>query len=253
MTRLPSPLVTLTPPVYFISDAHLGAVGGGAAETQHRLLHELLDEVSARGHTLVIAGDLFDFWFEWRHVIPKQHFPVLFHLRKLVDQQIAVHYLAGNHDFRLHGFLERSVGLTTHANHLAAQIGVDSVYVFHGDGVLRSDHGYRFLKSILRNRLSQRVFSWVHPDWSWNMARGTSTTSRTMRGDRPEDDQDYLDYARAKFAEGFTGVVMGHTHRPWEHHEAGHTYINLGDWISHFTYGRHDGVRLILQHWDRAR
>lgn len=225
---------------------------GEPAQAQYQFLYELLDDVLTRGRTLVIAGDLFDFWFEWRHVVPKQHFPVLFRLRKMVEKQIPVHYLAGNHDFRLHGFLETSVGLSIHTDSLAAQIGDDAVYIFHGDGVLKSDRGYRLLKRVLRNRATQRVFSWLHPDWSWNLARGTSTTSRTIQRDRPEDDQDYLAFARARFAEGYAGVVMGHTHRPCEYHENNHTYINLGDWISHFTYGLHDGRRLSLQHWPSA-
>jgi UDP-2,3-diacylglucosamine hydrolase len=252
MTRKPSPLIPLTPPVYFVSDAHLGAAQGELGELQHRYLHELLDQVYQHGRTLVVAGDLFDFWYEWRHVVPKQHFPVLFHLKKLIDRQIAVHYLAGNHDFRVHGFLERTVGLATHADGLAAQIGDDAVYVFHGDGILASDHGYRLLKKVLRNPVVQRAFSWIHPDWAWSLARGTSITSRAVQRSEEEDDPDYLAFARAKFAEGFSGVVLGHTHRPYEHREARHTYINLGDWISQFTYGLHDGARLSLQQWPHS-
>jgi UDP-2,3-diacylglucosamine hydrolase len=249
MTSKPSPLMSLVPPVYFLSDAHLGAAQGEVGERQHRYLHGLLDEVCCRGKTLVIAGDLFDFWYEWRHVIPKQHFPVLFHLRSLIERQIAVHFLAGNHDFRLHGFLEHTLGLITHENGLAAQIGDDAVYVFHGDGILASDHGYRLLKKVLRNRVAQRAFSWIHPDWSWSLARGTSVTSRAVQRREDEDDPDYLAFARAKFAEGFSGVVLGHTHRPYQYREAHHTYINLGDWISQFTYGLHDGASLRLCHW----
>ncbi len=196
--------------------------------------------------SLVLVGDLFDFWYEWRTVIPKAPFHVLHRLRMLVDRGIEVHYLAGNHDFRLRGFLESDVGLKLHANTLTAQIGGQATYIFHGDGILARDTGYRLMKKVLRNRAAQRVFSWLHPDLAMRLARGTSVTSRTVKRARPDDDAEYLAFARSQFAEGYAGVILGHTHRPIEHVEDGHTYVNLGDWIYAYSYGLHDGTRLRL-------
>ena len=252
MRIAPPETVLLTPPVYFLSDAHLGAAPAETTRIQIEWLTQLLHELAVCRGSLVIAGDLFDFWYEWKHVIPKQHFGVLLQLRALVDQKIAVHYLAGNHDFRLHGFLESQVGLKTHRDALIVTVNDRRVYVFHGDGVLKSDYGYRLLKRVLRNPVSQRAFSWIHPDLGMVLARGTSKTSRAYDHGGPEDNHDYLSFARERFAEGFTGVVMGHTHRPIEHCENSHTYLNLGDWITHFTYGVHDGSRLMLRRWSDA-
>jgi UDP-2,3-diacylglucosamine hydrolase len=249
MIRTPPEVVSLAAPVYFLSDAHLGAPPEEIASVQRERLEKLFNEVVMKRGSLVIAGDLFDFWYEWRHVIPKQHFPVLFQLKRLIDQHIPVFYLAGNHDFKLHGFLDAVIGVRTLRDDLAVKVGDQSVYVFHGDGVLARDHGYRFLKKVLRNPAAQRAFSWIHPDWGMTLARGTSKTSRAHERGGVEDDKDYLAFAQQKFAEGYTGVVMGHTHRPVEHHEGPHTYLNLGDWITHFTYGLHDGARLSLRHW----
>jgi UDP-2,3-diacylglucosamine hydrolase len=251
MATLPS-LFPLTPPVFFLSDAHLGAVLIPDPRMQVERLDRFLSLVSAQGKSLVLAGDLFDFWYEWRSVVPKQHFHVLHGLRDLVDQGIAVHYLAGNHDFRLHGFLEAEVGLAIHTDTFAADIGGQPTFIYHGDGILARDHGYRFLKRVLRNRAAQRVFSWIHPDIAMNLARGTSVTSRAMTRMNANDDQEYLNFARGKFAEGYQSVVLGHTHRPMEHTEDGHTYVNLGDWINHFSYGLHDGQRLSLVHLDSS-
>lgn len=245
MSRPPS-LITLRPPVYFLSDVHLGAALVPDARRQQSNLNDLFTRVAHDGRTLVLAGDIFDFWYEWAHVIPKQPFEVLCALRKLVVEGISVRYLAGNHDFRLRGFLEQTMGMHVHSDALAAEIGGQAVYIFHGDGVLPRDHGYRILKRVLRSPIAQRLFLWLHPDLGMGLARGTSKTSRAMDQSGPEDDKHYLAYAQARFAEGFDAVVMGHTHRPVEHNEDGCSYVNLGDWITQYTYGLHDGRQMRL-------
>jgi len=243
------PLLTpLASPVYFVSDAHLGAALIPNPQDQLARLDRLLDRVLAGGKTLVLAGDLFDFWYEWRHVIPKQPFHVLHRLRTLVENGVSVHYLAGNHDFRLRGFLEGEVGLHVHGEALSAEVAGQSVYVFHGDGLLARDRGYRLMKRVLRNRAAQRLFSWLHPDCGMALARGTSITSRTLVKEDADEDRDYLAHARAKFAEGYQAVVLGHTHRPVEHVEGERVYVNLGDWITHYSFGLHDGLRLGLHY-----
>jgi UDP-2,3-diacylglucosamine hydrolase len=250
MATLP-PLTPLAAPVFFFSDAHLGAVLIPDPQKQQENLDRFFEKVQMEGKTLVLAGDLFDFWFEWRHVIPKQPFLVLHRLRTLVEQGIAVHYLAGNHDFRLRGFLENVIGLHVHADALCAEIAGQSVYVYHGDGVLARDHGYRLLKKMLRNRAAQRLFTWLHPDCGMALAHGTSKTSRTLIKENPEEDREYLAFARRKFADGYQAVVLGHTHRPVQYEENGRVYVNLGDWISHYSYACHDGASLELRYLDR--
>lgn len=246
MSQPPS-LTPLRPPVYFLSDVHLGAALVPDPRLQQDHLISLLQRVAADGRTLVLAGDIFDFWYEWAHVIPKQPFDVLWRLRNLTAAGVAVHYLAGNHDFRLHGFLERTMGMQVHADALTAGINGQTVHIFHGDGVLPRDRGYRLLKRVLRSPVAQRLFLWLHPDLGMGLARSTSKTSRAMDHSGSEDDEHYLTYAQARFAEGCDGVVMGHTHRPVEHTEGHRVYVNLGDWITHFTYGLHDGTRLRLR------
>jgi UDP-2,3-diacylglucosamine hydrolase len=240
------PLTPLPAPAYLVSDAHLGAGFIRNPEEQSANLDRLFDHVQQNGRSLVLAGDLFDFWYEWRQVIPKRYFHVLYRLRALTDTGVQAHYLAGNHDFRLHGFLEEEVGLKVALNALSADIGGRAVYIFHGDGILARDHGYRFMKRVFRARWAQRAFSWLHPDLAMCVARGTSITSRTVIKANPDDDGEYLAFARQKFAEGYSDVVLGHTHRPVEHGEGDRMYVNLGDWIQHFSYGLHDGQQLRL-------
>lgn len=246
MAILPT-LLSLPAPVYFLSDAHLGAVRIPDPELQRRKFDQFIQIVSGKARTLVLVGDMFDFWYEWRRVIPKRYFHELHAFRNLTDQGIQVHYLAGNHDFRLQGFLENEVGLHTHTDSLPAEVSGRLVFVFHGDGILRRDHGYRLVKRILRNRVAQRIFSWIHPDVAMSLAAGTSVTSRALIKENPADDIEFLAYARRKFGEGYEDVVLGHSHRPVEHVEGTQVYVNLGDWITRFTYGLHDGVRLHLK------
>lgn len=250
MAPLPS-LTRLAHPVFFLSDAHLGAVLIPDPQEQTKRFFNFLDLIRQNGKSLVLVGDLFDFWYEWRHVIPKRHFRILYRLRALAEAGIQIHYLAGNHDFRLKGFLEEEIGLHTHDCFFPADINGQSIYIDHGDGLLASDHGYRLLKKILRNRAAQRIFSWLHPDWGWALARGTSVTSRTLIKEDPDQDHDYLIHALKMFGEGYDGVVLGHTHRPVEHLQGEHVYVNLGDWITHYSFGLHDGTRLRLQYFGR--
>lgn len=239
--------IQLRPPVYFVSDAHLGAADIEEPARQMDRLFALIEQVCSASGSLVLVGDIFDFWFEWNHVVPKQYFRLLHRLRTLVDDGIQVHLFAGNHDFRIHGFLEKEVGIITHQDGAVLQIAESLIFAFHGDGILARDHGYRLLKRILRNRLCQFLFSWIHPDLGMLLARGTSITSRnTTKGDPLEDDE-YIAFARSKFREGFDGVVMGHAHRPMQIDEDSKTYINLGDWIIHYTFAIHDGLRFTLE------
>jgi UDP-2,3-diacylglucosamine hydrolase len=239
--------VLLKPPVYFVSDAHLGAADIDDPESQLLRLLTLLDVVQERNGSLVLVGDIFDFWFEWKHVIPKQHFALLHRLRTLADHGVPIHFLAGNHDFRIHGFLETEVGIKTHQDAAVLQIADSLIFAFHGDGILAKDHGYRLLKKVLRNKICQFLFSWIHPDLGMLLARGTSMTSRNSTKGNPEQDHEYIAFANAKFNEGFRGVVMGHAHRPMQIDEGANTYVNLGDWILHYTFAVHDGTRLTLE------
>ncbi len=249
MLTVPTVAATLSPPVYFVSDAHLGAEPEPIATQQLTRMIELIHHVRSEGGSLVINGDLFDFWYEWKTVIPKRFFRILRTLQEATESGTPVYLLAGNHDFRLRGFLEREIGLRTIQDALTLQIARQSIFVFHGDGVLRSDYGYRLLKRILRNRLAQRLFLWLHPDLGMLLARGTSKQSRNATKGNPAEDADYIAFAKHKLDNGFQGVILGHAHRPMQIEYNGGTYVNLGDWIYHYSYAVHDGQTLTLRQW----
>jgi UDP-2,3-diacylglucosamine hydrolase len=217
-----------------------------------RRLLGFLREVELRAKTLVLVGDIFDFWYEWKTVLPKRCFGLLCRFQSLIKAGLALHYLPGNHDFRLQGFLEKEMGIAIYTDAQPFQIGEQKIFVFHGDGILKRDSGYRLLKRVLRSRINQRLFSCLHPDIGMTLARTTSRTSRTRVHYMETDEEEYRAFAENQFARGFHGVVLGHSHHPVQVDFPQGTYVNLGDWIRHFSYGIHDGEHLMLHYWQEA-
>ncbi len=245
-------MVPLNTPAYFLSDVHLGE-GSPAEETaKHRKLFAFLKEVESKAKSLVLVGDVFDFWYEWHSVILKQHFDLLCRLRRLSDAGIALHYLPGNHDFRLTGFLENELRMAVYRNEAEFRIGEQRIYVYHGDGIVARDTLYRLFKRVMRNPGVQRLFHWLHPDAAMALARATSRRSRTTNPYRATDEADYEAFAKRQLAGGFQAVVMGHSHHPRQVEFPDGTYINLGDWIRHFSYAIHDGDHLALCYWESS-
>jgi UDP-2,3-diacylglucosamine hydrolase len=224
--------------IFFLSDVHLGA---HSPEHERKLEHRLLsflkmveDEPDA---VLIIAGDLFDFWFEYRHVVPRKHFRILGSLA-LLAQEREVHYMAGNHDFWLNSFMTEDIGITVHPDDLVLQSGGKKIYIRHGDGLLKNDHGYRFLKKVLRNKVNIFLYQLLHPDFGIPFALFFSNWSRSTGEKKSHTymDIDYREYAFQQIENGYDMVVLGHTHWPaLAPHKHGY-YINAGFWGKDFTY-----------------
>lgn len=232
---------------FFISDVHLGAHAANT-DIREKELMALLDCVEQEGDGLFIVGDLFDFWFEYQYVIPKHHFDLLCRLKQLIERGIEIHYLVGNHDFWLGSFFKETLGIQLHLDTYATTLNGKQVYLTHGDGIAKNDRGYRILKRILRNPFNIKLFNLLHPDIGFKLAGQSSHISRTYR-DVPDHDSDYIEFAKQRFKEGHDVVVIGHTHRPIRIEENGSVYINTGDWITHFTYGKMTGNQITLEHW----
>jgi UDP-2,3-diacylglucosamine hydrolase len=232
---------------YFISDVHLGEQPASVEIKRVKQFVLFLQKLEIEAASIFFVGDLFDFWFEYKYVIPKKHFSVIRQLARMRDKGIEITYLAGNHDFWLGSFFERELGINTVIDEWSGEIAGKRFYLFHGDGVAKKDHGYRFLKRVLRNRLSIRFFRWLHPDWGIPLARFISGSSRQYTNRVNLNDQnDYIEFARQRFSDGFDYVIMGHRHSPFELFEKDKKYINLGDWLEHYSYAVFDGQELQL-------
>jgi UDP-2,3-diacylglucosamine hydrolase len=235
---------------YFISDVHLGLDTREMERRKEDRLLAFFSHVRRTGSVLYIVGDLFDFWFEYRTVIPKGFHRTLAALDDLTAARIPVHYLAGNHDFWMGEFFTEELGLTVHAEPFEATIEGKRVYLHHGDGLASRDLGYRLIKPVLRNRWNIRLFRWLHPDLGVRLARGSSRSSRHYTSTKDFGEEEGMtSFAAHRIGLGADIVVMGHRHRPQMTPIAGGTYINLGDWISYNTYGRLDGEGITLETW----
>lgn len=235
--------------IYFFSDVHLGAADKAGEETKLAKLAAFLDRVEIDAERIYILGDLFDFWFEYKHAIPKEHLKIIFRLAAMAEKGIGIHYITGNHDFWLGEFLSREAGIVIHRDYLEISEGGKRIFLIHGDGLSPSDWGYRILKRILRNRFNIWLYRKLPPDWAIPLAKNVSSSSRGYTSGREQKFiKDYEVYAQRKLNEGYDAVIIGHLHIPvFMKFERG-IYINTGDFIDHFSYAKLDGGNLTLEY-----
>jgi UDP-2,3-diacylglucosamine hydrolase len=235
--------------VYFFSDLHLGAADKAGEEIKFGKFNLLLEKIKIDGERIFILGDLFDFWFEYKHAIPKEHLNIIFQLASLVKEGRTVHYITGNHDFWLGDFLSREAGIVIHRDYFETTENGKKIFMIHGDGLSPSDWGYRILKKILRNRVNIWLYRKIPPDWGIPLAKYVSSSSRGYTAGRePKFVRDYEVYAGKKLAEGYDYVIIGHLHIPVLKEMTGGIYLNTGDFIDHFSYGKIDNGKLTLEY-----
>lgn len=237
--------------VFFISDLHIGA--GNQVEEQPKLtrLFTFFQHINKPGNELFIVGDLFDFWFEYRHVIPKHSFEVFYHLHQLIRNQVTVHFLPGNHDSWIGDFFAEQVSMFVHPEMAAIERQSKKLLLFHGDGISKKDVGYRILKKVFRNPVNIFLYRLVHPDIGIPIAKLMSMGSRKhTAGKVLNDEEDYWNFALEKFQSGFDYVIVGHSHQPLLRQLGSQALLNLGDWIHHFSYGELNQGNLTLRYWN---
>jgi UDP-2,3-diacylglucosamine hydrolase len=231
---------------YFFSDAHLGI---GSAEEDHRRelrIIRFLDFIQRDAEQIFIVGDLFDYWFEYKTVVPKKYFRLLAKFAEIIEGGVRVYFIAGNHDFWVKDYFRTEIGMDLHLNPVETEINRKRFFIHHGDGLLKSDAGYRILKKVLRNKLNIFLFSLIHPDVAGSIARWSSHTSRRYTSNRTYESSGMKEFAERKIQEGFDFVVMGHNHISSIQKIGNGTYINLGDWIFENTYAVFDGKNIKL-------
>ena len=235
--------------LYVFSDAHLGCGTEAEEKIKVERIGELFELVKHDGDRLVILGDLFDFWFEYEHAIPKEHTDVLVMLRELVTRGIPIDYVSGNHDFWMGNYFEQQIGVRVHKDTLDFTYAGKRLFLTHGDGLARADRGYRILKMILRNRVNIWLYRKLPPDWAIPLAKYVSSSSRSYTARRDHTfEPDYETYAAARFADGYDVVLIGHLHIPRFNQMGAGVYINTGDFMHHFSYARMDNAGIELRY-----
>lgn len=233
--------------IYFISDIHLGADTEEKEKIKKERLLNFLTSIYQKADFLYIVGDLFDFWFEYRHTVPKMCLKLMSKLNLLVESGTEIRYLVGNHDLWLGDFLQKEINVRIYHEPLTVTHNKLNLYIAHGDGFAKSDIGSRVLKRIFKNRVNIFLFSLLHPDLGIPLARLLSSKGKE-RGENSFED-DYRNFAISKMNQGIDGVILGHIHKPLIEKINSNFYINLGDWVRNFTFLKLSGKEFQLRAW----
>ncbi len=233
-----------------LSDIHLDA-SLGRRDYLQSFVHDLPRLLDPETERLILLGDLFDFWFEYRHVIFSGYFDVLRMFAGLQDRGIALHLVCGNHDFWAGRFLRDHLQFEIHAESLVMNFGTKRVLMLHGDGLNNRDLGYRLYKRLARAKPVIGLFGLLHPDLAMAIARRVSRTSRRINAAedpmKGSEARALAEYAGAVLARGEADVVLaGHAHAPVEREYPNGLYINTGDWMYHRSFVTWDGSRFKL-------
>lgn len=242
--------------VYFLSDFHLGVPDHASSLVREKRIVAFLDQIKDNAAMIFVVGDLFDFWFEYRTVVPKGYVRILGKLAELTDNQIPIHFFVGNHDMWMSGYFEKELNIPVYYESKTYEFNGKKILVGHGDGLGPGDHGYKFIKKIFRNPICQFLFGLLPPFFGISLANFFSKRSRTMTGTTDEkflgEDKEWLvQYAKDKLKEDhFDYFIFGHRHLPIDCQlKEDSRYINLGDWIKYNSYAEFDGTTIQLKYY----
>lgn len=242
--------------IYFLSDFHLGAPNLAASLEREKRIVQFLDEIKNDASEIFIVGDLFDFWYEYRKVVPKGFTRILGKLAQLTDSGIKVHFYVGNHDMWMSGYFEEELNIPVYHEPKTFEWNNKKFYIGHGDGLGPGDHGYKFIKKIFRNRFCQWSFGVLPPAIGMGLADYFSRKSRAATGQTDEhflgeENEWLIIYSKDILQkQHFDYFIFGHRHLPIDFSLSNDSrYINLGDWIRYCTYAVFDGESVLLKSW----
>ena len=240
--------------VYFASDFHLGIPDHASSVARERRLCNWLDEIRPDAEQLFLVGDIFDTWFEYKNVVPKGFTRFLGKLAELSDKGLKIEAFTGNHDLWMRGYFQEELNIPVHHAPVIREINGKKLLIAHGDGLGPGDHGYKFLKGVLRSPLSQWIYRRVHPDTGVGLAgwfsrlgpKHADVVVKEFQG--PEKEwlvQFCLETLKHEHIDYF---IFGHRHIAIEYPLPQNSmYVNLGDWIRYDSYAEFDGDILKLK------
>ncbi len=257
--------------IYFLSDFHLGAPDHAASLEREKRIVQFLDEIKNDAAEIFLVGDMFDFWYEYRKVVPKGYVRLLGKLAELSDSGIALHFFVGNHDMWMKDYFQKELNMPVYFEPELFERNGKKILVGHGDGLGPGDHGYKRLKKLFRNPVSRWLFGIFPPLFGMGLANYLSRRSRAQTGAVEEvflgEEKEWLiiyckEMLKARLEEGqeknIDFFVFGHRHLPIDFRLTSISpkggvvvgearYINLGDWIRYSTYAAFDGSEMALK------
>lgn len=243
--------------IYFASDNHLGAPTMEQSRPREKIFVAWLAEIKEDAAAIFLLGDLFDFWMEYKTVVPKGFTRTLGKLAEISDAGIPIYYFVGNHDLWMNGYFEEELNIPVFHEPQQFQLNKTSFFIGHGDGLGPGDKGYKRMKKVFTNPVSKWFYRWLHPDWGVRLAQYFSVKNKMISGDEDVkflgDEKEWLvQYSKRKLeTQHYDYFVFGHRHLPMEIDLNGKSkYVNLGDWISYYTYAVFDGSSLSLEKFE---
>jgi UDP-2,3-diacylglucosamine hydrolase len=240
--------------IYFLSDFHLGSPDLKSSLEREKLLVKFLDEIKKDAAEIFLVGDMFDFWYEYRQVVPKGYTRLLGKLAELSDAGIPMHFFVGNHDMWMRDYFQKELNIPVYYEPKQFERNGKKLFIGHGDGLGPGDHGYKRLKKIFRNPVCKWLFGVFPPALGMGLANYLSRRSRSQGAEATktfhgEDNEWLITFCKETLTkEKFDFFVFGHRHLPIDYRLTdGARYINLGDWINYFTYAVLDGSTMELK------
>lgn len=243
--------------VYFISDAHLGSLAIEHSRTHERRLVRFLDQIKHKAACVYMLGDMFDFWHEYKYVVPKGYTRFLGKVSELTDSGVEVHYFTGNHDVWEYGYLEKECGVIVHHGPEVVEIMGKTFFIAHGDGLGDPNKSFKFINAIFHSKTCQWLFRNIMPTaigMSFGLNWAKHSRLKRKNGEEPKymgEDKEY----QVLFAKDYMK-----THKDIDFFMFGHRHIDLdlmlskttrlmilGDWISKFTYAVYDGEYMFME------
>ncbi|MBM3441880.1 MAG: UDP-2,3-diacylglucosamine diphosphatase [Bacteroidetes bacterium] len=239
--------------VYFLSDFHLGIPDRPSSLAREHRVIAFLRTAAADAAGIFILGDIFDFWYEYRKVVPKGYVRLLGTLASIADEGIPIHFFVGNHDMWVRDYFQHEIGMQVHYHPIHMDMAGKRFYLGHGDGLGPGDHGYKLLKMVFRNPFCQWAFGMIPPTLGIGLAEHFSRGSRIATGHSEDqflgESQEWLiTHCRKQLQkEHFDYFIFGHRHLPIDYRlEERSRYVNLGDWLRYDSYAVFDGTDLTL-------
>jgi len=241
--------------IYFASDLHLGVPNREKSLERERLFVQWLDEIKVDAEAIYLVGDVFDFWFEYKKVVPKGYIRLLGKLAEISDSGIPIHFFTGNHDMWLFDYLEKEIKVSIYKDPIKISLKGKQFFIGHGDGLGPGDMGYKIIKTIFRSRICQWLFERIHPNLGISIAEYWSKKSRIANGVKDEkfygEDELLTQFCKEKMKTTEVDYfIFGHRHLPLEINLGDNTtYINLGEWVNYNSYAVFDGKKIELKRY----
>lgn len=241
--------------VFFASDFHLGAPDIDQSKEREKKIVQWLHTIRPETGALFLVGDLFDFWFEYKYVVPKGFIRFLAEISKFRDDDIPVYVFTGNHDIWMFDYLQEEIGVEVLRQPAVFKINNEKFFVGHGDGLGPGDRRFKFLKRLFTSPFFQMLFSWIHPDIGVRLAQTWSNISRTDPKDEHfmgETNERLIIFSKEQLQINPAAYyIFGHRHLPLEIEISPNAkYFNLGDWLYNYTFLEYDGTKVELKKYE---